>query len=88
MELVGNVLFIYCLPTGDCVNFLGLPTNTNILQPPSQRRPPHQKRSYAWVFFFFWGGGPVPTKKAIEISTSGSDSKSSSTSPSSLNHKL
>jgi hypothetical protein len=79
MELVGNVLFIHCLPSRDCVNFLGLPTNTNILQAPSQRMPPHQKRCQ---------GSGVPTKKAKEISTSGSDTKSSSTSPSSLNHKL
>jgi hypothetical protein len=99
MELIGNVLFIYCLPTRDCANFLGLPTNTNILQPPSKGSPLIRKDTKGVCFFFsfsfvcvahvgFGGGGVYPTKKAKEISTSGSDSKSSSTSPSSLNHKL
>jgi hypothetical protein len=37
MELVSNVLFIYCLPSRDCANLLGLPTSTDILKPPSHR---------------------------------------------------
>jgi hypothetical protein len=95
MELIGNVLFIYCLPTRDCANFLGLATNTNILQPPSKGSPLIRKDAKGVCFFLvcvahdgFGGGGVYPSKKAKEISTSGSDSKSSSTSPSSLNHKL
>jgi hypothetical protein len=51
MELIGNVLFIYCLPTRDCANFLGLATNTNILQPPSKGSPLIRKDAKGVCFF-------------------------------------
>lgn len=53
LESVTNVLFIYEHPGRACVNFFYIPTNTNILLPPSQKRTPSLRpcaRTFLRVF--------------------------------------